>query len=94
MGGPFLLLHTGCEALSPPRSDLPYDDPEYGKFGHADLAGTMFQFTNAIGGTNIRNLNSGSWQGHAIKSSGDFSNVNIDRTYWAFGARCVRPAAN
>ena len=36
IGGPFLLLHTGCEALSPPRSDLPYDDPEYGKFGHAE----------------------------------------------------------
>lgn len=35
-GGPFLLLHTGCEALSPPRSDLPYDDPEYGKLGHAE----------------------------------------------------------
>lgn len=35
-GSPFLLLHTGCEALSPPRSDLPYDDPEYGKFGHAE----------------------------------------------------------
>ena len=35
-GGPFLLLHTGCEALSPPRSDLPYEDPEYGKFGHAE----------------------------------------------------------
>ena len=35
-GGPFLLLHTGCETLSPPRSDLPYDDPEYGKLGHAE----------------------------------------------------------
>jgi hypothetical protein len=44
-GGPFLLLHTGCEALSPPRSDLPYDDPEYGKFGHAE---SMLFFTECV----------------------------------------------
>lgn len=35
-GGPFLLLHTGCEALSPPGAHLPFDHPEYGKFGHAE----------------------------------------------------------
>lgn len=45
MGGPFLLLHTGCEALSPPRSDLPYDDPEYGKFGHAE---SILFFTGCV----------------------------------------------
>lgn len=45
MGGPFLLLHTGCEALSPPRSDLPYDDPEYGKFGHAE---SILFFTECV----------------------------------------------
>ncbi len=44
-GGPFLLLHTGCEALSPPRSDLPYDDPEYGKFGHAE---SILFFTECV----------------------------------------------
>ena len=33
---PFLLIHTGCEALSPPHADRPYDDPEYGKFAHAE----------------------------------------------------------
>ncbi|MCU0863858.1 MAG: hypothetical protein MUC36_08710 [Planctomycetes bacterium] len=44
-GGPFLLLHTGCEALSPPRSDLPYDDSEYGKFGHAE---SMLFFTECV----------------------------------------------
>jgi hypothetical protein len=35
-GDPFLLIHTGCEAVSPPHADLPYDDPEYGKFAHAE----------------------------------------------------------
>ncbi|MBL8752057.1 MAG: hypothetical protein JNK15_02045 [Planctomycetes bacterium] len=36
-GGPFLLLHTGCEALSPPgATQLPYDHPDYGKFAHAE----------------------------------------------------------
>lgn len=44
-GGPFLLLHTGCETLSPPRSDLPYDDPEYGKFGHAE---SILFFTECV----------------------------------------------
>lgn len=33
---PFLLIHTGCEALSPPHADRPYDDPAYGKFAHAE----------------------------------------------------------
>lgn len=33
---PFLLVHTGCEALSPPHSERPYDAPEYGRFAHAE----------------------------------------------------------
>ncbi|MBL8731655.1 MAG: hypothetical protein JNN13_04715 [Planctomycetes bacterium] len=34
---PFLLLHTGCEALSPPHAvELAYDDPRYGRFAHAE----------------------------------------------------------
>lgn len=33
---PFLLIHTGCEAMSPPHADRPYDDPEYGRFAHAE----------------------------------------------------------
>ncbi len=35
-GAPFLLIHTGCEALSPPHSDRPYDDPAYGRRAHAE----------------------------------------------------------
>ncbi|MBM4061141.1 MAG: hypothetical protein FJ265_08605 [Planctomycetes bacterium] len=34
---PYLLLHTGCEALSPPGAcELPFDDPAYGRFAHAE----------------------------------------------------------
>lgn len=34
---PFLLLHTGCEALSPPHSVAsPHDDPAYGERAHAE----------------------------------------------------------
>lgn len=34
---PFVLLHTGCEALSPPGSvEHAYDAPEYGRYGHAE----------------------------------------------------------
>lgn len=34
---PYLMLHTGCEVLSPPGSVVhPYDDPAYGRFAHAE----------------------------------------------------------
>jgi len=33
---PFLLIHTGCEALSPPHASRPYDDPSYGERAHAE----------------------------------------------------------
>lgn len=34
---PYLLIHTGCEALSPPGAvDHRYDDPAYGLRGHAE----------------------------------------------------------
>jgi hypothetical protein len=33
---PYLLIHTGCEALSPPHSNRPYDDPSYGQRAHAE----------------------------------------------------------
>lgn len=64
----------------------------YGKFGHADLAGAMFQYTNQVNGGQVVNFTSGSWQSHPIQ--GGTSNVNIARTYWAFGARCVREKPN
>lgn len=34
---PFLLLHTGCEAISPPGSSrLPFDDARYGRWAHGE----------------------------------------------------------
>jgi len=33
---PFLLIHTGCEALSPPHHDRPFDHPSYGARQHAE----------------------------------------------------------
>lgn len=34
---PYLLVHTGCEAISPPGADrLPYDHPHYGRRGQAE----------------------------------------------------------
>lgn len=43
---PYLLIHTGCEALSPPNCiDRAYDDPEYGKFAHAE---SILFFTNCL----------------------------------------------
>ncbi|MFY9343100.1 MAG: hypothetical protein WAT39_11455, partial [Planctomycetota bacterium] len=43
---PYLLIHTGCEALSPPGSvEHPYDDPAYGRFAHAE---SMLFFTPCL----------------------------------------------
>lgn len=34
---PYLLLHTGCEALAPPSAvACAYDDPQYGRFAHGE----------------------------------------------------------
>ncbi|MBK8975335.1 MAG: hypothetical protein IPM29_05375 [Planctomycetes bacterium] len=43
---PFILLHTGCEALSPPGSGtLSYLDPRYGRFAQAE---SILFFTRAV----------------------------------------------
>jgi hypothetical protein len=43
---PFLMLHTGCEALSPPGAcDVAYDDEGYGRFAHAEA---MLFFTPCV----------------------------------------------
>lgn len=33
---PYFLVHTGCEALSPPAATAAFDAPEYGRFAHAE----------------------------------------------------------
>ncbi len=43
---PYLLVHTGCEALSPPGAcELPFDDPGYGLRQHAE---SMLFFTPCL----------------------------------------------
>ena len=44
--GPFVLVHAGCEALSPPAStSCAYDDDAYGRFAHAE---SMLFFTSCV----------------------------------------------
>jgi len=43
---PYLLVHTGCEALSPPGAcEFGFDDPRYGRFAHAEA---MLFFTPCL----------------------------------------------
>jgi hypothetical protein len=62
-----------------------------GKYGHADLGGSVFNATD-INGTNVYWSRSGSWQGHNIPFTGAGSWINPAATnkYWAMGGRCAR----
>jgi hypothetical protein len=67
----------------------------YGKFGHADLVGTVFHFTRDINAANTMwaRVNSGSWEtAHTIVASSMQTGINV--AYWAYGGRCAREAAN
>jgi formylglycine-generating enzyme required for sulfatase activity len=67
----------------------------YGKWGHADLVGTVFHLTRNINdqGSRVLRVNSGSWEtAHTI--SANTNEVNTTRAYWAFGGRCSRETAN
>jgi formylglycine-generating enzyme required for sulfatase activity len=58
-----------------------------GPFGHADLAGGVFQFEEIVG-TSANWSKSGSWQGHPIPyPTASFPGSN---KYWATGGRCAR----
>ncbi len=67
----------------------------YGKWGHADLVGTVFHFTRDI---NIQNtmyarVSSGSWESaHAVSATA--TQDRTSRAYWAIGGRCARETAN
>ncbi len=62
-----------------------------GPFGHADLAGSVFNATDIVG-TGVYWSRSGSWQGHNIPWSppGSWLNVLATNKYWAMGGRCAR----
>ncbi|MBX3230857.1 MAG: hypothetical protein KIT84_01460 [Labilithrix sp.] len=67
----------------------------YGKYGHADLVGSLFHMTRDINAANTQfaRVNSGSWE-PAHNVTPNTTNNNVTRAYWAFGGRCSRPAAN
>ena len=56
----------------------------YGPFGHADLAGLLFEYSAGL----TVALWQGSFEGHAISMS-DYA-VTPARKYWAIGGRCAR----
>jgi hypothetical protein len=59
----------------------------YGPFGHADLAGTLFEFAR-----DALFLNSGSWERHTPSANGSLTgtaNQQWNRRYYAIGGRCV-----
>lgn len=58
-----------------------------GPFGHADLAGNVFNFQE-LTGTTVNWSKTGSWQGHAIPFNG--GNRPAANKYWATGGRCAR----
>jgi formylglycine-generating enzyme required for sulfatase activity len=65
----------------------------YGKWGHADLVGTVFHLTRDITGSNVKVVTSGSWETAHTISVGSADNA-LDRAYWAYGGRCARESAN
>jgi formylglycine-generating enzyme required for sulfatase activity len=60
-----------------------------GPKGHADLAGSVFNFL-AIAGTSVGWSKSGSWQGHQIPWPNADASGLVTNKYWAAGGRCAR----
>ena len=63
-----------------------------GKFGHADLAGLVYEVTSDISGDKVTWGGNGSWEGHAVEKNGAaYGQTEATRAYWATGGRCARP---
>jgi hypothetical protein len=63
-----------------------------GKFGHADLAGLVFEITNDLSDKGVNWSGSGSWEGHGVSPKNvPFGPTEMTRAYWAAGGRCARP---
>jgi len=61
----------------------------YGPYGHADLAGLMFNFVwdgDYVG----KWIWTGSWEGHVPTVGGTTSDLRPRPRYWAAGGRCAR----
>ncbi len=63
-----------------------------GKFGHADLAGLLFNMTSDVSGSTIGWSGAGSWETHKARENGAlYTTTDISRSYWATGGRCALP---
>jgi len=63
-----------------------------GKFGHADLAGLLYEITSDVSGNKVIWAGNGSWEGHEVAKNGDaYGQTDITRAYWATGGRCAHP---
>jgi Sulfatase-modifying factor enzyme 1 len=63
-----------------------------GKFGHADLAGLVYEITSDVAGNRVTWAGNGTWEGHGVVKTGDsYGQTEIARAYWATGGRCARP---
>jgi hypothetical protein len=62
-----------------------------GKFGHADLAGLVYEITSDVSGDKVTWGGNGSWEGHAVEKNGAaYGQTEATRAYWATGGRCAR----
>ncbi len=62
-----------------------------GKFGHADLAGLLFEITSDLKDGNVNWSGAGSWEGHGVSANGvAYGYTSLVRAYWATGGRCAR----
>ncbi len=63
-----------------------------GKFGHADLAGLVYEITSDVAGDKVVWGGNGSWEGHEVQKKGvAYGPTEMTRAYWATGGRCAHP---
>jgi formylglycine-generating enzyme required for sulfatase activity len=88
-GGTFVVGNKDYSIFIAPPGRFPNGN---GPFGHADLAGNVFNSLDINGTNGAFWTRSGSWQGHPIPWSapGNETNFPVHNKYWAMGGRCAR----
>lgn len=94
---PGALIANDRSVFIPPPGHFPRGD---GPFGHADLAGLVFNVSSTLGGQPgddpVERISmysrGGTWQGHAAPyyDFGEAYGYKLASKYWATGARCAR----
>ena len=59
-----------------------------GPFGHADLAGLVYNMARR--GSDTYRLDNGSWEQHEVMPRGQYTEHETFRRYYAIGGRCGR----